>query len=130
MSAKLVETLEAAMAGLAQEFDRDASVMVQFAAGDWVKIKAALKEAKDAIAMHDVADAAGVVSHTTSGQPIPAEARLDSIPHEHVVEAVQEQGVAAQVAESPVAAVEITPPPAVAVTTDIPATPPGAANVA
>jgi hypothetical protein len=110
MSVKLIETLEAAMSGLAQEFDRDASVMVQFAAGDWAKIKAALKEAKDAIAMHNVADAAGVVSHTTSGQPIPAEARLDSIPPETVVAAVVEQGVAAQVAESPVAVVEVTPP--------------------
>jgi len=49
MSRHLIETLESALAGLAQEVHKDASVLVQFAAGDWHKIKEALRLARAAL---------------------------------------------------------------------------------
>lgn len=49
MSRQLIETLESALANLAQEASKDASVMVQFAAGDWAKIKASLAAARVAL---------------------------------------------------------------------------------
>lgn len=53
MSLHLIETMEAALEGLAQEVTKDASVMVQFAAGDWAKIRAAVSSAR---AAHDAAN--------------------------------------------------------------------------
>lgn len=103
MSIKLIETLEAAISNLAQEardtFMHDASVLVQFAAGDWEKIKEALKGARtelDAKLQHNVADAAGVVSHMSGGEPIPVATRLDMIEPAKVEAAV----AAAQPAQS------------------------------
>lgn len=46
----LLETLEAALAGVVGEHPRDASVMVQFAAGDWAKIREAVKAERAALA--------------------------------------------------------------------------------
>ena len=39
MSAALIEAVQSAVNSVVQEFDKDASVMVQFAAGEWAKIK-------------------------------------------------------------------------------------------
>jgi hypothetical protein len=59
----LLETLEAALAGVVGEHPRDASVMVQFAAGDWAKIKEAMREERAAITpvptLTDVAEPEG-----------------------------------------------------------------------
>jgi hypothetical protein len=59
----LLETLEVALAGVVGEHPRDASVMVQFAAGDWAKIKEAMREERAAIApaptLADVAEPEG-----------------------------------------------------------------------
>ncbi len=49
MSRRLVESLERALAGAAQNAPRDASVMVQFAAGDYAEIREALAEARAAL---------------------------------------------------------------------------------
>ena len=76
---RLVEAVETALGQLAQEVHKDASVVVQFAAGDWAKLKEAVKAARASLSeesKHHIADAAGVVSHTTSGQPIPADVRI------------------------------------------------------
>lgn len=85
MSQHLVEVLEAALANLPRkEADLNvgdtASVVVQFGAGDWAAVRAALKRARselDDVAKHNIADAAGVVSHTSGGQPLPVDTRLD-----------------------------------------------------
>jgi hypothetical protein len=73
MSLHLVETLEAALAGLAQEVHKDASVMVQFAAGDWYKIREALGLARAEItaaapAVEPVAVATSDASQATTGE--------------------------------------------------------------
>ena len=110
---KLIETIESAISGLAQEFPRDASVLVQFAAGDWAAIKSVVAAARkdwDASQKHDIADAAGVVSHTSGGQPIPADERLDN------ALGTMPDGVAADVA--PPAPVEVPATDAVAQTGD------------
>lgn len=49
MSLNLVQAVEEVLAHLDQEVHREASVLVQFAAGDWHKLKAALAEAKNAL---------------------------------------------------------------------------------
>lgn len=46
MSLHLIETLEAELKELAQEAAKDASVVVQFSAGGWGRIKAALRKAR------------------------------------------------------------------------------------
>lgn len=46
MTKRLVETLERALADAPQNFPRDASVLVQFKAGDLADLKDALAEAK------------------------------------------------------------------------------------
>ncbi len=46
MTARLIEAVEKALSRLAQEVHKDASVVVQYAAGDWHELKAALGEAK------------------------------------------------------------------------------------
>jgi hypothetical protein len=45
MSQALIDTLAIAFTQMAQEVHRDASVLVQFAAGDWAKIKAEVEAA-------------------------------------------------------------------------------------
>ncbi len=50
MSEKLVAALDAALAGAVQNYPRDASVVVQFAAGDYAKVTEALAEAKAELA--------------------------------------------------------------------------------
>ena len=42
----LIEAVELALGRAEQNFDKDASVMVQLAAGDWHKLKSALADAK------------------------------------------------------------------------------------
>lgn len=49
MTKRLVEALERALAGAVQNAPRDASVMVQFAAGDYAEIREALAEARDVL---------------------------------------------------------------------------------
>jgi hypothetical protein len=46
MTARLIAAVETALSRLAQEVHHDASVLVQYAAGDWAELKAALGEAK------------------------------------------------------------------------------------
>lgn len=46
MSDRLIQAVETALSRLAQEVHKDASVVVQYAAGDWHELKAALGEAK------------------------------------------------------------------------------------
>ena len=46
MTRRLVETLERALADTVQNFPRDASVLVQFKAGDLAELKEALAEAR------------------------------------------------------------------------------------
>ena len=46
MTRRLVETLERALAEAPQNFPREASVLVQFKAGDLAELKDALAEAK------------------------------------------------------------------------------------
>lgn len=41
---RIIDTLRAARDRIAQDFDRDASVMVQFAAGEWHAMMQVLKE--------------------------------------------------------------------------------------
>lgn len=43
---KLIETLEAALSNLVQEIPAEASVLVQFAAGDWARIKESIAAAR------------------------------------------------------------------------------------
>ena len=47
MTNRLIASLERALSALAQEVDKGASVLVQYAAGDWAELKAALTEAKE-----------------------------------------------------------------------------------
>lgn len=47
MSAYLIAAVERVLGSVSQEFDKDASVMVQFAAGDWHALKQALHFAKN-----------------------------------------------------------------------------------
>lgn len=85
MSLKLVQTLHDALSRFALErdgkdLDGNASVMVQFAAGDYVAVKDALEKAKVDLGWkdkHAIADAAGVVSHTSGGQPLAVDTRMD-----------------------------------------------------
>lgn len=84
MSLKLVQVLHDALNSLAREehkrVDDNASVLVQFAAGEWSKIRGALAQAKvdlDWKDLHAIADAAGVPSHSETGQPLPVETRVD-----------------------------------------------------
>ena len=46
MSLDLINAVESAVSTVVQEFDKDASVMVQFAAGEWAKLKEELAKAK------------------------------------------------------------------------------------
>jgi 1-aminocyclopropane-1-carboxylate deaminase/D-cysteine desulfhydrase-like pyridoxal-dependent ACC family enzyme len=48
MSLDLIKAVESAVSTVVQEFDKDASVMVQFAAGEWAKLKEELAKAKAA----------------------------------------------------------------------------------
>ncbi len=77
---QLAEVVEAALSRVSNNPGPDASVMIQFAAGDFANMKAAVASARaelDAIDKHNIADAAEVVSHTSGGQPLPVEMRLD-----------------------------------------------------
>lgn len=79
MSARLIEALEKALGQIIRNPGPDASVMVQFAAGDFTKLRDALEQYKaelSAAQKHDIADAAGTVSHTPTGQPIDPDTRL------------------------------------------------------
>lgn len=49
MSLNLIAAVESVLSNLTQEVHKEASVLVQFAAGDWHKLKAALAEAKAAL---------------------------------------------------------------------------------
>jgi len=46
MSSDLLAAVKSAVSSVVQEFDKDASVMVQFAAGEWAKIKEELAKAE------------------------------------------------------------------------------------
>ncbi len=45
----IIDHMKSILARAEQTFDKDASVLVQFAAGDWAKIKAAVEEAGAAL---------------------------------------------------------------------------------
>ena len=85
MSLALVQALHDALARTAQEREGvmpegDASVLVQFAAGDYAAVRKALKQAKvdlDWKGKHAIADAAGVPSHEPTGGVIPVDTRID-----------------------------------------------------
>ena len=73
MSLHLIETLESACKNIAQEFDKDASVLVQFAAGDWAKIKDALKAARAKWDEDTAAQAAATApAEPPAPDPVPA----------------------------------------------------------
>lgn len=50
MSIELIQAVKSVLSNLAQEVEREASVVVQFAAGDWHKLKDALSSAEQSMA--------------------------------------------------------------------------------
>jgi hypothetical protein len=86
MSLKLCQALHDALsrvpkdANPEQPIDPKASVLVQFAAGDFQAVRDELERAKVELGWkdkHDIADAAGVPSHEQSGSPLPVDKRID-----------------------------------------------------
>jgi len=69
MSKALIDAVESAVSSVVQEFERDASVMVQFAAGEWAKIKEELAKAKAVLTL----DPPAVV------EPVPPVVPIDTI---------------------------------------------------
>ena len=57
MTDRLVVAVERALGALAQEVEKGASVLVQYAAGDWHELKAALEHAKASSAVVASSDA-------------------------------------------------------------------------
>lgn len=93
MSIQLIEALEKAVAAeeLATAHMPDASVRVQFAAGDWHKVCEALKAARDAVS----ADQA-TIARLTDDLAV-AHAKIDDLTSEkkqdaHVPESVKKKG--------------------------------------
>jgi hypothetical protein len=81
----VVHAVESALSEIAREeakaIGAEPGVAKAFAAGDWAGLKVAVADARDKLsdaAKHNIADAAGAVSHTSQGQPISADKRLDA----------------------------------------------------
>lgn len=84
MNPLLVAAVERALSDLiredAVEIAGDPTVVLHFESGDLQSMAAAVRAGRDKLnarQIHDISDAAGVVSHTSGGQPFPLDTRLD-----------------------------------------------------
>jgi len=80
MSNELIEVVDRIVSAVAQEFDKDASVLVQFAAGEWHALKSALEGAKSIVASGSTPAEADVLPPASAAPSSEPEAAAPSEP--------------------------------------------------